>query len=101
MSRIIHTGTKSAGTATYSGSAISGKLAVSVDVTAIVGTLDIEVLWSPDGTNYASADVTPDVLSQIIAVGGSARSFDVKAHYYRVNMVTGGTSATFVVAVRG
>lgn len=75
-------------------STIADKVRVSVDCTAITGTLDVTVEWSPDGTNWAAAS-TPDALAQIISPGLGFGIFDARAPFHRLvyTIVTG--PATF------
>lgn len=66
------------------------KVRVAVDCTAITGTLDITVEWSPDGTNWADAS-TPDALAQFTTEGVEFGVFDAKAPFHRLvyTVVTG------------
>lgn len=83
------------GTHNVDGSTIGDTMGVAIDFTAETGTglLDVEVLWSPDGTNYGSAE-SADSFTQITAAGVVAKRFDVKAEFYRIEMVVSGTGVT-------
>ena len=74
------------------------KVAIAVDVTAASGTtptLDFEVEWSPDGTNWVSADTTADTMAQITTAAGAAKAFDAKAPFARLKWTIGGTTPSF------
>jgi len=78
-------------------------LGVSVDATVVVatGTLDVEVQWSPDGTNFGSADGTADSLTQFAAAGVGSKQVVVKAPFYRLKYVVATANVTFTAAVFG
>lgn len=72
------------------------KLGVAVHASAVGTSLDVEIEWSPDGTNFGSA-ATPDTVTQITAADQvEVASFDVKAPFYRATWTLVGNS-TFVV----
>ncbi len=94
--RTIHSlSQETIGTVNVDGSTIGDTIGVAIDVTAETGTglLDVEVLWSPDGTNYGSAS-SADSFTQITAAGVVSKRFDVKAQFYRVEMKVSGTGVT-------
>jgi hypothetical protein len=73
------------------------KLGISIDVTAITGTVDFTVEWSPDGVRFGDAD-TADTLAQIAGVATASKSFDVKAPYFRLVWTIGTGPVTFTAA---
>lgn len=76
-------------------------LSVNVNVTAASGTtpsLTIEVVWSQDGTNFASA-ATPDVFTAITAAGAVVKSFPVKGRYARLKYTITGTTPSFTATI--
>jgi len=99
--RIVHANaTETVGTVDSPALGVSGTvLGVSVDVTAITGTLDVSVQWSPDGTNFGDADGSADALTQFTGTGVAAAQFTVKAPFYRIHQIIGTTSAQYTVAI--
>lgn len=88
----IHTGERTASSATKAIKATSETIALAFDVTVVDGTsatLNISVEWSPNGTNFGPA-ATPDTLPEITATGVYQKRFDIKAKYYRVVFTVGG-----------
>jgi len=93
---------KTAGTVVTSGDSgkhniLNGNLAISIDLTQIVTvptggspTLDFEVEWSPDGTNFGSAE-SADTFSTKSAIGVFSKLFTVKAPWHRLKWTLGGT----------
>ncbi len=78
-------------------------LAIAVDVTIFSGTtetLDLEVEWSPDGTNFGKDS---DTFTQITVVGVFVKVFTVKAPIWRLLYTIGGTGVDldFKVVVLG
>lgn len=47
-----------------------------------------EVVWSQDGTNFYSADGTADTFAALTAVGGKAKSFQVKGRFFAIKLST-------------
>lgn len=78
-------------------------LSVLLNVTAVSGTtpnLTVEVQWSHDGTNYASA-ATPDTFTAITAVGKVVKSFQVKGRFARLAYTVTGTTPSFTLTASG
>lgn len=74
------------------------KVAVQQVTSAVSGTsptLDIEIEWSNDGTNWSSAS-TPDTLAQITGTGDELKVFDVKGKFFRAVWTLGGTATPTV-----
>lgn len=81
----------------------SPEILVSALTTASGGTsptLDLEVEWSPDGTNWASAD-TPQTFTQITGDTVASKRFEAQARYYRIAATIGGTTPTFTLTLFG
>lgn len=67
-------------------------LSVSVDLTTLTGgtpLLDFEIEWSPDGTNFGSAE-TADTFTQLTAAAVVSKVFTIKAAYHRLVWTVGG-----------
>lgn len=78
-------------------------LSVLLRATAVSGTtpsLTVEVQWSHDGTNFASA-ATPDTFTAITATGSVAKSFQVKGRFARLSYVISGTTPSFTLTASG
>ena len=79
-------------------------LLVIVNVTAVGGTpsLAITVQWSPDGTFWADADTTADIMAAITAPGAKVKRFPRKGAFHKVTATVSGTtpSMTFDVWTR-
>lgn len=91
----IHSGERTASSATQAIKATSATIALAFDVTVVDGTsatLNISVEWSPNGTNFGAA-ATPDTLPEITTTGVYQKVFDVKAKFYRVVFAVGGDVA--------
>ena len=91
-------------TSSNSGSfdADESQLNILVDVTAASGvgpTLDLSVLWSNDGTNFAAADGTADTFAQITVATKKVKRFAVKGAFCRVDWAVAGTTPSFTFAV--
>lgn len=83
------------------GTSLARKVHLTADCTARSGvtpTLDLEVEWSHDGTNWSSAQPA-DTFTEITAVSAATKTFDVKAPLYRVTWDVGGTTPSFTFAV--
>lgn len=76
---------------------------VVLDVTAQSGTtptLDVSVEWSADGTTWAVGDPA-DAFTQIAAATGTkAKSFTVKAPFYRLKWTIAGTTPSYTFSIR-
>lgn len=73
-------------------------LAIFVDVTAVSGTsptLDLKVLWSHNGTDFADADGTADTFAQITAAKKTVKRFPVKGTHFRLDWTIAGTTPSF------
>lgn len=78
-------------------------LSVLLNVTAATGTtpsLTVEVQWSHDGTNFASA-ATPDTFTAVTAAGNVAKSFQVKGRFARLAYTVTGTTPSFTFSASG
>lgn len=78
-------------------------LSVLLDVTGVTGTspsLTVEVQWSNDGTNFASA-ATPDTFTAITANGNVVKQFAAKGRFARLNYTVTGTTPSFTVTATG
>lgn len=73
-------------------------VALTVDVTAATGTLDLAIEWSHDGTAWAPGE-TADAFAQIGATKKTTKRFDVKAPLYRIVWTVGGVTPSFTFAV--
>lgn len=81
--------------------AVGTKVAVAAAVTAVSGTtpsMTLTVEWSPDGTNWGLADPT-DAFTAITTAVTRAKTFDVKARFFRVAWAITGTTPSFTFAV--
>jgi hypothetical protein len=78
-------------------------LSVLLNCTAASGTtpsLTVEVQWSHDGTNFASA-ATPDTFTAITVAGKVVKSFQVKGRFARLAYVITGTTPSFTLTASG
>lgn len=78
------------------------RVGIHVSLTAIGGTTPnytIEVQWSKDGTNWASAE-TPDTFTAITTNKEVAKAFDVKAQYLRLKYTVTGTTPTATISAQ-
>ena len=82
--------TSSGNSATFE--ADSTDIGISIDLTAISGTnptIDFSIEWSPDGANFG---VGEDVaFAELTATAVVSRIFSVKAPFFRLAWVIGGT----------
>lgn len=81
----------------------TSNLSVLVNATAVSGTtpsLTVEVVWSHDGTTFASA-ATPDTFTAITATGAVVKQFPVKGRYARLKYTITGTTPSFTVTATG
>ena len=93
----VHTGEETGNGSSAAFLSQGERLGVAATASAVGTSLDLEVEWSPDGTNFGSAD-TPDSLTQITGAGQVVvASVLVKAPYYRVTWTLAGGNSTFVV----
>lgn len=78
------------------------RVGVLLNVSAVGGTTPsytVEVQWSADGTNWASAE-TPDTFTAITANKVVAKAFDVKAQYLRLKYTVTGTTPTATISAQ-
>ncbi len=73
-------------------------LSLLLNVTAATGTLDLTLQWSHDGTTFAGAQPA-DTFAQVAAVTAAVKTFTIKAPFYRVNPVLGGTAPSFTYSI--
>lgn len=93
----VHTGEETGNGSSQAFPSQGERLGVAAHASAVGTSLDLEVEWSPDGTNFGSAS-TPDSLAQITTADQvEVAVFDVKAPYYRVTWTLAGGNSTFVV----
>lgn len=97
----VHAGTETATFNTAAKAATADVMVIGVAVSAASGTtptLDCEVEWSADGTNFASAPVA-QTLGQLTAAGAEFLRVEAQAKYYRIAATIAGTSPSFTVAI--
>lgn len=85
------------------GLAVEGasKVAVGVSVTAVAGvtpTLDVALQWSHDGVTWLPAQAA-DSFTQVTAVAGAVKVFDVKGPWLRAAYTMAGTTPSFTFSV--
>jgi len=103
--RIVHPNAQEAVAITFSDSyaPLGGDtIGVSIDVTAVSsGTLNVEVQWSPDGTNFGAADSSADSITEFTTAIVLSKQFTVKAPFYRLKYDVAVDALTFTAAVYG
>lgn len=78
-------------------------LSVLLNVTGATGTspsLTVEVQWSNDGTNFASA-ATPDTFTAITTASAVVKQFPAKGRYARLKYTVTGTTPSFAFVATG
>lgn len=76
-------------------------ISLMLDVTAVSGTspsLTLSVEWSPDATNWFTADPV-DTFTAVTATGKKVKVFQVKGTTARVTWTISGTTPSFTFSV--
>lgn len=76
------------------------KLNLLVNLTAIVGTLDLVIEWSQDGGETWAGAEAVDSFAQMNAVGNKVKQFAVKGSHYRIRWTVGGATPSSTFSIR-